>query len=173
MSVLIKEIAGLEPYNFISCGDTAEFTDAKDNRIGVIFEFIDLNLPDRVIEVCNVAFGVLNPEESITMKTINQSLTGANDLRKVISTVGEIVVSNTRAQATDVIVLAGADDAKERRQQIYAIAALDILNKMPRFKRPNKFKIANGDGAVGIFSPALDLTPEEIEFIGTNLSVTK
>ncbi len=162
MSRLLKEIANLEPYPYKSSGNGAEFVDKAGNRIGVVFEYVDLDLPTRTIEVLNVCFGVLQPGQKNDATTIDQSLTNAGDIRRVISTVGEIIVANRRVQdQVDCIVLAGADEAKERRQQIYAIATQDIINKLPRFKDRKFGKITFSSGAVGIYSLATDLTAEE------------
>jgi predicted transglutaminase-like protease len=171
---LLKEIANLEPYPYTVSKAGAEFLDKAGNRIGVIFEFFDLDLPTRAIKVVNIAFGVLKVDQKNAIENIDQSLTNAGDARRVISTVGEIIVSNKRVQEeADCIVLAGSDKAKERRQQIYAIATQDIINKLPRFKDRKYFKITFTGGAMGIVSLALDLTAAETEFIKTHLQVNK
>lgn len=172
--MLLKEIANLAPYPWKTSGDGAEFHDKAGNRIGVIFEFFDLDLPTRIIEVVNIAFGTLKPDHKNTPANIDQALTNAGDIRKVISTVGEIIVANKKIQtSTDCIVLAGSDEAKERRQQIYAIATQDIINKLPRFKDRQYQKITFANGTMGIVSLALDLTADEIEHIKTHLDVSK
>lgn len=172
--MLIKKIADLDPYKFESSGDGAVFYDKVGNRIGVVFEDSTLQLPTRALIVFNVAFGTLDPNKRNEAGNLDQSLTNAGDLRKVISTVGEIIASNRDlCDNADLVILAGADAAAKRRANIYTIAFLDMKDKkkMPRFYRTDDIKLPNG--VIAVVAGSTDLTPEELQYVKDNLSVVK
>lgn len=170
--MLLKEIADLVPYEYQQDGDGATFYDKTGNRIGVVFEDYELELPARTIRVFNVAFGTLKPDQQNRTVNLDQALTNAGDIRRVISTVGEIVAGNADLRDNaDLVIMAGSDAAAKRRSQIYLIAFLDIKDKkkMPRFYRADTVKFENGTTAV--VAQSAELTPQEIEFIKNNLRI--
>lgn len=172
--ILLKEIADLLPYEYKLEGDGATFYDKVGNRIGVVFEDYDLRLPARKLRVFNVAFGTLQPGQQNVNSNLDQALTNAGDIRRVISTVGEIVASNTDLrEGADLVVMAGADAAAKRRAQIYLIAFLDLKDKqkMPRFYRADDIKLPNG--TIAVVARSIELTPGEIQFLKDNLRLEK
>ncbi len=142
--MIIKEIFNVQPYHFKVDGDGYSFIDKAGNRIGVIFEELDVQLPDRTLSLVNVSFGALKPEQKNAHENLDQSLTNAGDLRRVFSTVGEITTQSKVARECDLLVMAGADEHAQRRAEIYLIAFLDLRDKMPRFKKASKIKLENG-----------------------------
>jgi hypothetical protein len=172
--MLLKEIADLLPYEFENSGDGAVFHDKVGNKIGVVFENSTLKLQTRSLFISNVAFGVLAEGAKNTSENLDQSLTNAGDIRKVISTVGEIISSNSEVRdEADLVILAGADKAAKRRAQIYLVAFLDIKDKkkMPRFYRADEIKFPNS--VIAVIASSTDLTQEELEFVKDNLKLEK
>src|SRR5574343_62550 len=121
--MLLQEILDVEylPVKWIT-NSTGTFS-FMDKQFGIIIESIEIDIQTRYITVCNISFGVvIDITKPITHNNINRELTNFGKPRTVMATVGRACVSNPHIQDFDIILVAAADQVKQKRIGIYTLA---------------------------------------------------
>jgi hypothetical protein len=170
MSNLLKEILDMValPYQWLD-SERAIFK-FEDISYGIIVEYLELKLPTRIIHVSNVSFGLIK-EKLQTADDLDTSLTKFGKLRTILSTVAEACLANSDLMKCDVIALAAAEQAREKRSIVYSFAISEIKTKVKAFRKD--FTVKSKSGSLIMLLTKIDLTVEEQSYIKDQLGLNK
>lgn len=169
---LLREILNMTPLPVKWQSNTQARFVMSDETYGILLEVQELTLPSRKIDICNVSFGRLKDDKKdVSEDNLDRSLTNKGQTRTVLSTVANACVANNTVLNSDIVVLAGADQAREKRANIYLLGISELSNAIKsQFKHTLRFKLGN---AQVVALSKIDFDDEELNFITSNLDIQK
>lgn len=150
------------PYKWLD-DYTATFV-FNDKLFGIVLDTNQITLPTRTLSFVNVLFGVVvDPNKPITHENINTDVTGFGKARTVMTTVGYACRDNKVIRNYELIVVAAADQLKQKRVGMYVMTIFELS----RYFKEYQFEYrAHPNGAILIVQSKVELTQPEIEYIG-------
>lgn len=171
MSNLLKEILDMSalPFKWID-NERAVFR-FNDSKFGIYVEYLEIRLPTRLINVANISFGILKNNFN-NANDLDTTLTNFGKPRTILSTVAEACLENNTLISSDIISLAAADQAKDKRMTLYSLAATEIKSKIKVFKG-NDILIKTANETKAFLLSRTSFSKEEQEIIKTELNLDK
>jgi hypothetical protein len=153
------------PYKWLN-DHTATF-EFNDKLFGIVLDTDQIELPTRELSFVNILFGiVIDPSKPITHENISTEITGFGKARTVMTTVGYACKDNNIIRNYDIMVVAAADQLKQKRIGMYCMAIFELSRY---FKEHCYSYRAHPKGAILVVQSKVELTQDEIEYIGTNM----
>ena len=139
----------------------------NDTLFGIVLDTEQIELPTRTISVINILFGVVvDIHGPISADNINTTPTGFGKTRTIMTTVGYACRNNTIIQNYNIIIVAATDQVREKRIGIYSLVMLELSKYFPVHKHSYR---AHPNGAILVVQSKIELTQDEIEYIGSNI----
>lgn len=164
--MLLQEILDVDylPVDWISPNiGTFNF---NDHLFGIVLESININLPNRIVKVVNISFGiVIDNTKPINSDNIDRTITNFGKPRTILATVGRACVSTPFLQQHDIIIVGASDQVKNKRFGIYGLAIAEMSRHLPEYKY--SYKAHTPNGTILIVESRIELTQSEIDYVGT------
>jgi hypothetical protein len=140
-----------------------------DVKYGVLFEEIDVTLPERTLPLMNVSFGVVHKEFD-SEDDLDLSLTKLEQAPSVLNAVATAILEKLKSSDVRLLVFGGGDDSAERRANVYRLAASKLKHRL-KFKTMKTVKTEN-DAVLNVLMKD-DLSDEEVQFVLSGLNLRK
>ena len=170
MSALLKEILDMVALPFKWIDDERAMFSFDDRLFGIFVEYMILGLPNREVTVANVSFGRVR-NLKFGVNDIDTSLTNFGKPRTILSTVAEACLANHDLMKSEIISLAAADQAKNKRELVYSLAVSEIRSKVRAFR--NDFTVTGKSGSRVMILAQIALTDDEKNIIKDELGLNK
>jgi hypothetical protein len=168
----IFEIIGAKPIPGIWLDRNRAIFEYFNVKFGIYITFSDIVILNKTYRVANIAFGTYENnfeiEEDLSLK-----FTGIGNARIIFSTVATACINNTYLTNSDIIVMIGNDEEKERRSLLYSAAANELIHKIPYFREYKISYSTNPDGDLFVSISKVKLSDEELQILGDNFQIKK
>jgi hypothetical protein len=173
MSGLLKEILDMValPYKWID-EERAVFS-LNDVKYGIFVDFQVLSLVYKTYNVANISFGIIKNKKFISAADLNTSITNAGKPLTVMSTVAEACIANKQIVDVDILCLAAADQAKEKRLNLYSVALSEIKSKVKSFTTSNIIYVKTENESRVMILSKVKFSEEDKEIITKQLKIDK
>ena len=173
MSALLKEILDMVA---LPCkwedSERATFL-ADDLKYGIAIEYLMLDVSNKHLTVANVSFGRLKNKTFQNADDLDTSITNFGKPRTILSTVAEACINNEDVIKSDLICLAAADQAKEKRLNIYSLALSEIRSKVKEFSAAADIYVKSKNGTQIIILSKAEFSEDEQREISEKLEINK
>lgn len=171
MSNLLKEILDMVALPFKWIDEERAIFRFNGLKFGIYVEYLEIELPTRLINVANISFGIIKNTFN-SANDLDTTITNFGKPRTILSTVAEACLANNILISSDIISLAAADQAKDKRMILYSLAASEIKNKLKIF-RGNDIRIKTANETKAFLLSKINFSEEEQEIIKSKLNLDK
>lgn len=165
MTNLLQELLEISPLAFKWHDKTRCVFQSNEKHFGIFLEFFSLELgrDGRTVAAVNVVFGTIDEEKSksFSVRDIDMQITNFGSPRTILSTVANACLANPTLVNCDIIALAAADNVKDKRARIYALAATEIKSKNAEFSKHREIRVKNAEGQSFVLLTKLEFTEAE------------
>lgn len=168
----IFEIIGAKPIPGTWLDKNRAIFEYSNIKFGIYITFSDIFILDKTYQVANIAFGTYENKFEIE-KDLNLKFTGIGHARIIFSTVASACINNTYLANSDIIIMIGDDEEKERRSLLYSAAANELIHKIPHFKEYKISYSTNPDGDLFVSISKEKLSDQELQILGDSYQIKK
>lgn len=166
--MLIREILNLYPLPYKWLSPTIGTFEFNNTLFGIVLEEYELPLTNRRLRTVNISFGVvIDPTKPISATNINRELTNFGQPRTVMTTVANACVENPHIHSYDVLIVAASDQVKQKRIGVYVLAIGELATRLPEYM--HDYRAHTPNGSVLVVKSKVELTQEEVEFVGKEI----
>ncbi len=156
-----REMLDMQPLPFKWLDEERATFLMDEVEYGIHAEYLDLKISNNVYDVANISFGRIKDKKFTKAEDIDTSITNFGKPRTVLTTVSDACLANKEIINCDLICIAAADQAKEKRLNIYSITISEIRNKVKSFEKIKDIYVKTKTGTGIIILSKIEFSKEE------------